>query len=230
MEPNLTPTPPSPPDTESAALRRLRLLRTIRRVTWAALAAVVLIGAAGVFLLPSLRPYSPYGTRLVGERPAFDFSLVGHDGKPYRLSDFRGKAVYIFFGFVNCPDVCPTTLGELKRVYQALAPAERARVQVLLITADPERDTPEVLRKYVGFFDPSFLGLTGTPAQVAEAAKGYGVFYVKSNIRSATEYNVDHTATTFLIDPSGKLRLLYGNGRPAQTGRMLEDLRWALGR
>ncbi|MDX2008519.1 MAG: SCO family protein [Meiothermus sp.] len=229
MEPTPLPNPPKP-DLENADVRHLRLLRTIRRITWAALVVVILIGAAGLFVLPNLRPYGPYGTRLVSERPAYDFSLVGNDNKPYKLSDFRGKAVYIFFGFVNCPDVCPTTLSELKKVYQALNPAEQSKVQVLLITADPERDTPEVLEKYVRFFHPKFLGLTGTSEQIAETAKGFGVFYIKSNIKSATEYNVDHTATTFLIDPSGKLRLLYGNGKPAQIGRMLEDLRWVLGR
>nr|WP_027894368.1 MULTISPECIES: SCO family protein [Calidithermus] len=193
----------------------------------------LLTGAVGlaallIFALPRMGAYKPYGTPLLDPRPAADFRLTGSDGKAYTLKSFRGKAVLIFFGFVNCPDVCPTTLAELSKVYQALTPAEQGRVQVLMITADPERDTPAVLEKYVTFFDPRFLGLTGTPNQVAEVAKGYGVFYQKSQIKSAREYSVDHTASVFLVDPRGRLRLIYGYGKARQTDRVLQDLRWVL--
>ncbi|GEM85989.1 SCO family protein [Meiothermus granaticius] len=205
-----------------------RLVKWLRVLMTVTLAIVVASAAAFLYLSSPNQRITPYGTRLVKERAAFDFTLVDQNNQTRRLSEFRGKAVYLFFGFVNCPDVCPTTLTELKKVYQTLTPAEQSKVRVLLITTDPERDTPEVLGRYVAFFDPSFLGLTGTPQQIAEAAKGYGVFYIKSNIKSATEYNVDHTATTFLVDPQGRLRLLYANGRPANTERMLEDLRWVL--
>jgi protein SCO1/2 len=186
------------------------------------------LAALLIFALPRMGAYKPYGTPLLDPRPAADFRLTGSDGKAYTLKSFRGKAVLIFFGFVNCPDVCPTTLAELSKVYQALTPAEQGRVQVLMITADPERDTPAVLEKYVTFFDPRFLGLTGTPNQVAEVAKGYGVFYQKSQIKSAREYSVDHTASVFLVDPRGRLRLIYGYGKARQTDRVLQDLRWVL--
>lgn len=201
-----------------------------RRAIWITLiAGLPLLLAVAAFFL-SKDTYQPYGTRLLSTRPAEanQFTLTAHDGSSKSLSDFRGKVVLIFFGFVNCPDVCPTTLLELSKVYKALSPAEQARVQVLLISVDPERDTLEKLRDYVTFFSPSFIGLTGTPEQIAEVAKRYGVFYQKSQIKSATEYNVDHTATVFALDPKGQLRLIYGNGKAAETQRVVEDVRWLL--
>lgn len=202
---------------------------TRRRNVW--LPGLLVLLLAGLVYLAYTRfanPYQPYGTPLLNPRAAYDFTLTDNKGKPFRLSSQRGKVVLIFFGFVNCPDVCPTTLLELKKVYQALTPEERRRVQVVMISVDPERDTPEVLDKYVTFFDSSFIGLTGTPQQIAEVAKPYGVFYQKSEIKSAKQYNVDHTASTYLIDPKGALRLIYGNGKPAETQRMVQDVRWAL--
>lgn len=200
-----------------------------RRSFWLPVLLVLILAGLGFLAYTRLaNRYQPYGTPLLSPRPAYDFTLTDNKGQPFRLSSQRGKVVLLFFGFVNCPDVCPTTLLELKKVYQALTPAERRRVQVILISVDPERDTPAVLDKYVTFFNPSFIGLTGTPQQIAEVAKPYGVFYQKSEIRSAKEYNVDHTASTYLIDPQGRLRLIYGNGKPAETGRMVQDVRWAL--
>ncbi|WP_027891573.1 SCO family protein [Calidithermus chliarophilus] len=176
-----------------------------------------------------LNRYQPYGTPLLNPRPAAEFTLASADNPSYKLSDLKGKAVFIFFGFVNCPDVCPTTMQDLKRVYAKLTPEERARVQVLLISVDPERDTPESLGKYVRFFDPSFVGLSGTPEATAQVAKDYGVFYQKSQIKSAQEYNVDHTASVFLIDPKGQLRLIYGQSKIQQDpDKVVQDVRWLL--
>jgi protein SCO1/2 len=176
-----------------------------------------------------LNRYQPYGTPLLTPRPAAEFTLVSAGNPNYRLSDLRGKAVFIFFGFVNCPDVCPTTLQDLKRVYTRLTPEEQARVQVLLISVDPERDTPEILDRYARFFDPSFVGLSGTPETIAQVARNYGVFYKKSQIKSAQVYNVDHTASVFLIDPKGQLRLIYGQGKLQQgPDRVVQDVRWLL--
>ena len=201
-----------------------------RRALWITLIAglPLLLAVAAFFLTRDT--YQPYGTRLLNVRPleANQFTLTAHDGSTKSLSDLQGKVVLIFFGYVNCPDVCPTTLFELGKVYKALAPREQERVQVLLISVDPERDTPELLRKYVTFFDPAFLGLTGTPEQIAEVAKKYGVYYQKSAIKSPTEYIVDHTASVFVIDPKGQLRLIYGSGKAAETERVLEDIRWLL--
>ncbi len=201
-----------------------------RRAIWITLmAGLPLLLAIAAFLL--MRDiYQPYGTRLLNIRAAEanEFTLTAHTGSTKSLSDFRGKVVLIFFGFVNCPDVCPTTMLELGRVYKVLTPGEQERVQVLLISVDPERDTPELLAKYTTFFGPTFLGLTGTPEQLAEVAKKYGVFFQKSAIKSPIEYNVDHTATVFALDPRGQLRLIYRYGMAAATDRMVEDVRWLL--
>lgn len=201
-----------------------------RRAIWITLVAglPLLLAIAAFFLMRDT--YQPYGTRLLNIRPveANQFTLTAHNGSSKSLSDFQGKVVLIFFGFVNCPDVCPTTLLEIGKVYKALTPREQEQVQVLLISVDPERDTPQLLEKYVTFFGPTFLGLTGTPEQIAEVAKKYGVFYQKSAIKSSTEYNVDHTATVFALDPKGQLRLIYGSGKAAETERVLQDVRWLL--
>jgi protein SCO1/2 len=201
-----------------------------RRAIWIILmVSLPLLMAAAAFVL-SRDTYQPYGTRLLNVRPAEanQFTLTAHDGSSKSLSDFRGKVVLIFFGFVNCPDVCPTTLLELSKVYKALTAAEQARVQVALISVDPERDSLEKLRDYVTFFNPSFIGLTGTPEQIADVARRYGVFYQKSQIKSPNDYNVDHTASVFALDPMGQLRLVYSSGRVAATERVAQDVRWLL--
>ncbi|RDI94473.1 SCO family protein [Meiothermus sp. QL-1] len=199
----------------------------LKRGFWVVLLALPLFLLGAFFFRET---YQPYGTRLLNPRSAdtLDFTLTAHDGSRKSLRDFEGKVVLIFFGFVNCPDVCPTTLLELARVYKALSPAEQARVQVLFISVDPERDSLQRLRDYTTFFHPSFLGLTGSPEEIAAVARKYGVFYQKSNVKSALEYNVDHTATVFALDPRGSLRLIYGSGKAAETERVVQDVRWLL--
>jgi protein SCO1/2 len=145
-----------------------------------------------------------------------DFELVDHTGKIRRLADFRGKVVVVFFGFTHCPDVCPTTLAELAAAKRRLA-ADAARVQVLLITVDPERDTPEVLSKYVVAFDPDFLGLTGSPQQVAVAAREFKVIYQKVEGKRSGNYSMDHSAGTYVFDPQGRLRLYVSYGQGADV-------------
>ena len=199
------------------------------RKTVGILALVGALVLVGMMLVPRPGSYTPYGTRLLNPRPAYDFTLTSHLGRLFRLSELRGKATLIFFGFVNCPDICPTTLHELKRVYEALTPQEQGKVQVLMISVDPERDTPERLARYIPFFNPEFLGLTGTPGQIADVAKNYGVFYQKTEATSPTEYEVAHTASVFLLDPKGRLRLIYGSGKTSNTEKLLADLRWLLG-
>ncbi|MCL6525570.1 MAG: SCO family protein [Thermaceae bacterium] len=199
----------------------------MRRILTVALLVGVPL-ALGLMIVSQRDQYQPYGTRLMAQKAAYDFSLTAPNGKTVKLSDYRGKVRLIFFGYVNCPDVCPTTMLELSKVYKALTPQEQARVQVMMISVDPERDTQEVLGKYVAFFSPAFVGLTGTPDQIAQVAQNYGVFYQKSNIKSAKEYTVDHSATVFAVDPQGNLRLIYGNGKPAQTEKVVQDVRWML--
>jgi protein SCO1/2 len=146
-----------------------------------------------------------------------ELALTDHNGKPRTLADFRGKVVTVFFGFTHCPDVCPTTLAEMAEVMKDLGP-DADKLQVLFITVDPERDTPQVLKQYVPSFNPSFLGLYGDAAATARTAKEFKVFYQKQPDKNGG-YSVDHSAGTFIFDRQGRLRLFaqYGAGHVALT-------------
>ena len=133
--------------------------------------------------------------------------LTDHTGKRRTLADFKGKVVVVFFGYTQCPDVCPTTLATLREVREKLG-ADGARLQVLFVTLDPERDTPQVLAQYVPAFNPEFLGLYGDAEATARTAKEFKVFYSKSAGRTPTSYTVDHSSGIFIFDPSGRLRLV----------------------
>jgi protein SCO1 len=147
-------------------------------------------------------------------------SLTDHEGKRRTLADFKGKVVVVFFGFTHCPDVCPTTLGEFAAARKALG-AQAEKVQVLFITVDPERDTREVLAQYVPSFDPSFLGLRGTPEETAAVAKEFKIIYQKQG--AGENYTVDHSAGTFIFDGQGRLRLYASYGQPADA--LVHDIR-----
>jgi protein SCO1/2 len=149
--------------------------------------------------------------------------LTDHNGKPRHLEDFRGKAVVLFFGFTHCPDICPTTLAETAAAVKKLG-ADADRVQVLFITVDPERDTPEALAKYVTAFDPRFLGLRGDAQATQRAAKEFKVFYEKR--KSGESYSMDHSGQSYVIDPEGRLRLLVRPDRIAED--LSDDLRTIL--
>ena len=150
--------------------------------------------------------------------------LTDHNGKPRTLADFKGKVVTLFFGFTHCPDVCPTTLNEMAVVMKELG-ADAARVQVLFVTVDPERDTADVLKNYVPVFNPAFLGLTGNADEVARVAKEFKIFYQKQKLPGGA-YTMDHSAGTYILDTEGRLRLFaqYGAGAPA----LLHDIRQLL--
>jgi protein SCO1/2 len=149
---------------------------------------------------------SPFHAAEVGAKFAgADFKLTDHHGVPRTLADFRGKVVVLFFGYVHCPDVCPTTMADLAQVMTKLG-KDADRVQVLFVTVDPERDTRELLSQYVPAFSPTFLGLSGDKAATEAAARAFEVVYQKQP--SKTGYNVDHSSGTFLIDPKGRVRLL----------------------
>lgn len=190
--------------------------------------SAVLLVASGVLFYLLRGTYQPFGTALSTPKPLANFTATDHEGRARQLSDFQGKILLVFFGFTNCPDVCPTTLLELKKVYERLNSREQERVQVLLISVDPERDTLEQLKAYATGFNPRFLALRGTQEETALISKQFGVIYQKTEIRSPTQYNVAHTASTFMIDEKGRLRLVYGYGRAAQTDLMIEDLRWMI--
>jgi protein SCO1/2 len=141
---------------------------------------------------------------------ARDFSLTDQNGVPRTLESFRGKIVLVFFGYTQCPDVCPTTMTDLATVMKRLGP-DAKRVQVLFVTIDPERDTPDVLKRYVPNFDPDFLGLYGTAAQTEAVGKEFKVFYQKVEGPTANSYSMDHTAATYVFDASGHPRLYIPN-------------------
>ena len=185
--------------------------------------ALLHIAATGVLALAGcdmVRPAGYHGIDLTGAIYAKDFRLTDPDGKERTLADFRGKAVLIFFGFTQCPDVCPTALARAVEVKRLLG-AEGERLQVLFVTVDPERDTPPVLKAYTAAFEPSFIGLYGDMARTAHTAKDFKVYYKK--VPTGASYTMDHTALSYVYDPQGRLRLALGHEQSAQD--YADDLR-----
>ncbi|MGE5651704.1 MAG: SCO family protein [Bacillota bacterium] len=168
---------------------------------------------AQTFLSPAKPAFA--NTDVTGLDYAKDFALPDHTGKMRSLADFKGKAVVVFFGYTQCPDVCPTTMAEMASVMQQLGPLAD-KVQVLFITLDPERDTPELLAKYVPSFDPRFLGLVGDKAATEKVAKEFKVFYQKVPGKEPGSYTLDHTAGSYVFDPQGRLRLFVRHGQGAE--------------
>ena len=151
-----------------------------------------------------------------------DFHLTDHNGKTRSLADFKGKVVVLFFGYTHCPDVCPTTLAEFALAMKELGEDAKI-VQVLFVTVDPERDTPALLAQYVHSFNPGFLGLYGDAQATADAAKEFKIVYQKVAGSRPGEYTMDHSAGTYVFDPSGKLRLFVSYGQGAQV--LLHDIK-----
>jgi len=194
----------------------------LKKTGWLVLAAIILgLALVAWWAVPRLAPHSFHGTLMQSPAEAHDFTLISHTGQPVSLSDFRGKVVMLYFGYTFCPDVCPTTLSEAARAMELLG-EEADEVQLMMISVDPERDTPASLADYVAHFDPAFLGLTGTPEQIAEIATLYGIFYEKNEGSAATGYLIDHTATITVIDQDGHVKLIFPFGTPAQD--LAEDL------
>lgn len=160
-------------------------------------------------------------TDVTGANFGKELALTDHNGKPRTLADFRGKVVTVFFGFTHCPDVCPTTLAEMALVAKELG-RDADKLQVLFVTVDPERDTREVLSRYVPSFNSSFLGLYGNAEQTARAAKDFKIF-IQKQPSSGGSYNVDHSAGTYILDQQGRLRLFAQYGRGAAA--LLHDIR-----
>lgn len=144
-------------------------------------------------------------TDITGAEYGKTLQLTDHHGQARTLADFKGKVVTIFFGYTQCPDVCPTALAGMSEVMRQLGP-DGDKVQVIFITVDPERDTPALLAEYVPVFDKRFLGLYGTPDKIAAVAKDFRVFYRKSGDLTG-HYTIDHSAGTYVFDPQGRLRL-----------------------
>ena len=177
------------------------MLGRVRLILWAlvAIAAIVLLWLA-------VRPPSPPRGSAPNEMPLASiggpFNLTGSDGSPFSSSQLTGRPYAIFFGFTHCPDVCPTTLARLAKLRRQLGKGDAA-FAILFVTVDPERDGPAEVGAYAGLFDTPVVGLTGSPAQIGQIKKSFGIYSAKAP-QPGGGYSVDHTATVFLMDRSGK--------------------------
>jgi protein SCO1 len=179
-------------------------------------AYALLAGATGLFSACSEQKPAFAAIDVTGANYAKNFELTDHNGQVRHLTDFAGKIVVMFFGYTQCPDVCPTSMAELAEVKKALGP-DGDKLQGLFVTVDPERDKPEMLKAYMANFDPTFLALTSTPEKLAELAKDYKVYYKKVDGKTPTSYTMDHSAGSYVYDTKGQLRLFtrYGSGPAA---------------
>jgi protein SCO1/2 len=182
--------------------------------------------ASGAASSPPPTPaYQPptEGTPIEPPREVQDFTLINQDGQPVSLSDLRGKPVVLYFGYTFCPDICPTTLADITRARYNLG--EYADdVHFVMVSVDPERDTPEVMKAYLANFNENFIGLQGDPEVLRQIAPDYGLFYQKREIEgTSAAYLIDHSAATYLIDEQGRLIMIYGYGIPAEV--ISNDLR-----
>jgi protein SCO1/2 len=197
------------------------------RTTLWTLIGLTLVAGIAFLTWSAIRPYAFHGMVLQSPMKAADFTLPGQNGQSVSLKDFRGKIVLLYFGYTTCPDVCPTTLADLHQARTALG-KQADEVQVLMVTVDPERDTQQVMADYMNHFDSSFIGLIGTPEQVAEVATYYGIYYEKEEGNSALGYLMNHTATVMAIDKDGYLRLVFPFGTAAKD--ITADLEYLLSR
>ncbi|MCA9981384.1 MAG: SCO family protein [Anaerolineales bacterium] len=159
----------------------------------------------------SLVPHEFTGIVMQSPEPMNDFTLTSHTGEPFRLADLQGKTVAVYFGYTFCPDVCPATLAELVKAKQLLGD-EGENLEVVMVSVDPGRDTPEKLAEYLAYFDPSFIGLTGSEEEILQVTTPFGVFYEKHEGTAASGYLVDHTASVMVLDDEGYLRLVFPFG------------------
>ena len=169
-------------------------------------------------LLAACAPSEPAfkSTDITGADYGKNFALTDHHGQPRTLADFKGKVVTIFFGYTQCPDVCPTALSGMSAVMEELGP-EGDRVQVIFVTVDPERDTPEMLKGYMASFDPSFIALRGTPEQLVAVAKDFKIYFKRVDGQTPTSYTMDHSAGSYVYDTKGRLRVYHRYGAGAQS-------------
>jgi protein SCO1/2 len=183
------------------------------------LACASLVAVVGMTSACSEKTQSFGAIDITGADYARDFALTDHNGKPRTLKDFAGKVVVMFFGYTQCPDVCPTSMAELAEVKRLLG-KDGEHLQGLFVTVDPQRDTPEVLKAYMENFDPGFLALYTTPEKLEVLAKAYKVYYKKVEGATPTSYSMDHSAGSYVYDRQGRLRLFtrYGSGAALLAG------------
>jgi len=198
-----------------------------KKLVWVGIGSLWIIAIAIAANFFFGQPAGFKGTSYAEPYPAApQIELVRANGETFRLSDQKGKVVLLFFGYTSCPDVCPTTLAEMKRVLEELG-NQSDSVQVVFVSVDPERDTPEAIQKYAEHFNPSFIGLSGSAEQLQPIWASYGMFRESVPVEnSAVGYIVNHTARVVLIDPDGNMRLSYGFGTPIDD--IVHDIRLLL--
>ena len=185
-------------------------MKTLRTGLW----LLALIVAVGVLVVLFQSPAKLYGGVLDPAMPAPDFTLARDDGSQFKLDQYRGKIVLLFFGYTSCPDVCPATMAELRQARSELKDEDAAQVQVVFIAVDPDRDTPERIQEYASHFNEDFIGLSGSIDDLQPVWDAYGVYRAIEESDSAGGYQVSHTARVYLIDKAGNLRLTYAFGTP----------------
>ena len=191
-----------------------------RRLTVQSLAVGTLLTITGSLLTACSEQKPKFAAiDLSGAEYARDFALTDHNGQPRSIKDFAGKVVVLFFGYTQCPDVCPTSMNELAEVKKLLG-KDGDKLQALFVSVDPQRDTPELLKAYMANFDPGFLALTATPDKLEALAKEYKVYFKKVEGKTPTSYSMDHSAGSYVYDTTGKLRLYtrYGTGAAPLAG------------
>jgi protein SCO1/2 len=165
-----------------------------------------------------------HGSDINGTHLGRDLELQDGSGQTRRLSDYKGKVTLVFFGYTQCPDVCPTAMAELSQTMQLLGP-DAAKVQVIMISVDPARDTPDILSAYVQAFNPSFVGLTGAPEKLSKTAKSFKAYYAKSSGGTAEQYGMDHASSFYVFDKEGESRVLIaGNAKAADIAADIRQL------
>jgi len=184
-----------------------------KREMWVGLGLVILLGVVAVVTFTFQKADNFRGTLYDPALPAPEFSLTRANGQEFRLGAQKSKLVYIFFGYTSCPDVCPTTLAEMRQVRETVGD-KADQVEVVFVTVDPDRDTPEKVQEYATLFDPSFVGLSGSMEELEKIWNDYGVYRQIEASTSSTDYPVTHSSRLYLIDQDGNLRLSYAFGTP----------------
>jgi protein SCO1/2 len=200
----------------------MKLLRS----RWTLPVAGLVIGLVAVVVLwNAVRPHTFAGTVMQSLQPAYEFTLTGPDDQPVGLRDLRGKVVLLFFGYTSCPDICPTTLYEMRDMLDDLG-GKAEDVRVVFVSVDPEKDTPQRLQAYLANIDPRgrLTGLTGSLDTLNEVAAQYGIFFQKRAYNDSGGYLIDHTATVLLVDGEGYLRVVYPYGTPGAA--IADDVRY----
>jgi protein SCO1 len=208
--------------TNNDQIRRRKAIQSIAKYS------ISITGISALFLQSgcSEQKISFASVDITGADYAKDFSLPDHNGQTRTLKDFAGKVVVVFFGYTQCPDVCPTSMAELAEVKKLLG-KDGDRLQGIFVTVDPERDTPAVLKQYLTNFDPGFLALIPTAAQLPELAKAFRIHYKRQEGKTPTSYTMDHSAGSYVYDPQGRVRLFtrYGMGAQKLAGDVAQLLK-----